>query len=42
MVQGIIVGGVLAFITLRILAHPYVRNVNGWTTMYGCGEPGFA
>jgi hypothetical protein len=39
-VQGIIIGGVLAFITFQILAHAYVRKVNGWTTMYGCGEPG--
>src|SRR5271157_6020560 len=39
-VQGIIVGGVLAFITFLILAHAYVTKVNGWTTMYGCGEPG--
>ena len=39
-VQGIIIGGVLGFITLRILAHAYVTKVNGWTTMYGCGEPG--
>ena len=39
-VQGIIIGGVLAFITFQILAHAYVAKVNGWTTMYGCGEPG--
>jgi hypothetical protein len=39
-VQGLIAGGVLAFITLQILAHGYVTKVNGWTTMYGCGEPG--
>jgi hypothetical protein len=39
-VQGIIVGGVLAFMTFQILAHAYVTKVNGWTTMYGCGEPG--
>lgn len=39
-VQGIIMGGVLAFITFQILAHAYVTKVNGWTTMYGCGEPG--
>src|SRR5215469_11148497 len=38
-VQGIIIGGVLAFITFYILAHAYVAKVNGWTTMYGCGEP---
>ncbi len=39
-VQGIIVGGVLAFITFQIIAHSYVTKIDGWTTMYGCGEPG--
>ena len=39
-VQGIIVGGVLAFITFQILANAYVTKVNGWITMFGCGEPG--
>ncbi len=39
-VQGIIIGGVLAFITLQILANTYVTTVNGWTTILGCGEPG--
>jgi hypothetical protein len=39
-VQGIIVGGVLAFITFQLLAHVNVTKVNGWTTVYGCGEPG--
>jgi hypothetical protein len=39
-VQGIIVGAVLAFIAFQIIAHVYVTKVNGWTTMYGCGEPG--
>ena len=39
-VQGIIAGGVLAFITFQIVAHAYVTRVNGWTTMYQCGEPG--
>jgi hypothetical protein len=38
-VQGIITGGVLAFITFQIIAHAYVTRVNGWTTVYGCGEP---
>jgi hypothetical protein len=38
-VQGIIVGVVLGFITFKIIAHAYVTNVNGWTTMYRCGEP---
>ena len=39
-VQGIIIGGVLAFVTFQIIAHAYVTKVNGWTTMFGCGEPG--
>jgi hypothetical protein len=39
-VQGIIVGCVLAFFTFQIIAHAYVTKTNGWTTMYGCGEPG--
>jgi hypothetical protein len=39
-VQGTILGGVLAFITFQIGAHAYVTKVNGWTTIYGCGEPG--
>lgn len=39
-VQGIIIGGVLAFITFKIVAHAYVTRVDGWTTMFGCSEPG--
>jgi hypothetical protein len=40
-VQGIFIGIGLAFITLLfILPDLYVTKVNGWTTMYGCGEPG--
>jgi hypothetical protein len=39
-VQGIIVGGVLGFITFWILTNVYVTKVNGWTTILGCGEPG--
>jgi hypothetical protein len=39
-VQGIIIGAVLAFITFEILTNAYVTKVNGWTTMLGCGEPG--
>jgi len=39
--QGILVGAALSFITvLLILPNFYVTKVNGWTTMYGCGEPG--
>ncbi len=40
-VQGILIGAGLAFITVLILLpNLYVTNVNGWTTLYGCGEPG--
>lgn len=39
-VQSIIAGGVLAFITLLIIGNTYVTKVKGWTTMFGCGEPG--
>jgi hypothetical protein len=39
-VQGILVGAGLAFITLLIIGNVYVTKVNGWTTMLGCGEPG--
>jgi hypothetical protein len=37
---GIIVGCVLAFITVQVLTNSYVSRVNGWTSMFGCGEPG--
>jgi hypothetical protein len=39
-VQGILIGAGLAFITIYILGSAYVTKVNGWTTMFGCGEPG--
>jgi hypothetical protein len=40
-VQGILAGAALAFVTvLLILPNFYVTKVNGWTTMFGCGEPG--
>jgi hypothetical protein len=39
-VQGILVGAALAFITvLLILPNFYVTKVNGWITMFGCGKP---
>ena len=39
-IQGILVGIGLAFITLLIIGNAYVTKVNGWTTMFRCGEPG--
>jgi hypothetical protein len=39
-VQGILIGAGLAFVTLLlILPNFYVTTVNGWTTVFGCGEP---
>jgi hypothetical protein len=39
-IQGILVGIGLSFITLIIIGNAHVTKVNGWTTMFGCGEPG--
>ena len=39
-VQGIIIGDVLAFITAQILMNAYVTTINGWTAILGCREPG--
>ncbi|MDE1925131.1 MAG: DUF1214 domain-containing protein [Patescibacteria group bacterium] len=39
-IQGIIVGGILAFVTFQGIAITHVTATNGWTTIYGCGEPG--
>jgi hypothetical protein len=37
--QGILIGAGLAFLTLFIISNAYVKKVNGWTTIFGCGEP---
>src|SRR5437016_2559449 len=43
-VQGIIVGGVLAFLTANIIMNAVVKAmttiVNGWSTTSKCGQPG--
>lgn len=43
-VQGIIVGGVLAFITANIIMNAVVKSmtttVNGWSTTLKCSQPG--
>jgi len=39
-IQGIFVGIGLAFLTVHVLANLRVSRVNGWITMYGCGQPG--
>ena len=39
-VQGILIGGGLAFVTAQIYARIKATKVNGWITMFGCGMPG--
>jgi hypothetical protein len=39
-IQGILIGAGLAFITVFIFPKAYITQVNAWTTLYGCGEPG--
>jgi hypothetical protein len=39
-VQGILIGFGLAFVTAQVYARIRTTKVNGWTTMSGCGEPG--
>lgn len=38
-VQGILIGGGLAFITAQIVARVKATKVNGWISMAGLGEP---
>jgi hypothetical protein len=39
MVQGILIGFALAFVTAQIYARIKAKKVNGWITMFGLGEP---
>src|SRR5512136_3329632 len=39
-IQGILIGAGLAFVTAQIYARVKAKKVNGWITMYGLGEPG--
>jgi hypothetical protein len=39
-IQGILIGIGLAFVTAQAYARIKVRKVNGWITMFGLGEPG--
>ncbi len=39
-VQGILIGIGLAFVTAQILAQVKAVKVNGWITIFGLGEPG--
>jgi hypothetical protein len=39
-VQGMLIGFALSFITAQIYARIKAKKVNGWITMYGLGVPG--
>jgi hypothetical protein len=39
-VQGVLIGFGLAFVTAQVYARIKTAKVNGWTTMFGLGEPG--
>jgi hypothetical protein len=39
-VQGILIGFALAFVTAQIYAKIKATKANGWITMFGLGEPG--
>jgi len=39
-VQGILIGIGLAFVTAQFYARIKATKVNGWITMFGCGAPG--
>jgi hypothetical protein len=39
-VQGILIGFALSFVTAQIYARIKAKKVNGWITMYGLGKPG--
>ena len=40
LVQGFFVGFGLAVVTIEIVARATVTRINGWITIFGCGEPG--
>jgi hypothetical protein len=39
-IQGILIGFALAFVTSQIVARLKITKVNGWITICGCGVPG--
>ena len=38
-IQGFLLGFGMSFVTAQIYARIKTSRVNGWTTMFGCGEP---
>lgn len=40
MIQGVLIGAGLAFVTAQIYARIKAKRINGWITMIGLGKPG--
>lgn len=40
LVQGVLVGWGFAVVTVEIVARIKATRINGWITIFGCGEPG--
>lgn len=40
LVQGVLTGWGLAVVTVEILARIKATRINGWVTVFGCGQPG--
>src|SRR5437868_4860431 len=40
LLQGVLIGFGLAFVSAQIFARIKATKVNGWITMFGCGVPG--
>ena len=39
-IQGILLGGGMALVTIYVYGRFKTSRVNGWITMYGCNMPG--
>ena len=39
-IQGVLIGFGLAIVTAMLYGRVKATRTNGWTTMYGCGQPG--
>jgi hypothetical protein len=40
LVQGVLVGWGFTVVTVEMFARVKAKRINGWITIYGCGEPG--
>ena len=40
LIQGLLAGAGLGVVAVELLARTKATRINGWTTLFGCGEPG--